>query len=63
MGLTAKEYVQNRIILEAKREAYFTDRTGKEVAYYLGFEDPAHFSKFFKNCTGISFSEFRSSVR
>ena len=63
IGLTAKEYIQNRIILEAKREAHFTDLSSKEIAYRLGFDDPAHFSKFFKNCTGMSFSDFRTSIR
>ncbi len=63
LGLTAKEYIQNRIILEAKREAHFTDLSSKEIAFRLGFDDPAHFSKFFKNCTGFSFSDFRASIR
>ncbi|HET6243559.1 MAG TPA: helix-turn-helix domain-containing protein [Bacteroidia bacterium] len=33
--------------------------TAKESAYELKFEDPAHFSKFFKNQTGITPSEFQ----
>ncbi len=62
MGMTAKEYIQNRIMLEAKREAYFTRLSSKNIAYELGFEDPAHFSKFFKNCAGESFSSFRNKI-
>ncbi len=62
LGITAKEYIQNRIILEAKREAQFTGVSGKEIAFHLGFEDPAHFSKFFRNCTGQSFSSFRDQI-
>jgi AraC-like DNA-binding protein len=34
----------------------------KEVADNLGFCDYAHFSKFFKNYSGISFSTFRKQV-
>ncbi|MCU0449575.1 MAG: AraC family transcriptional regulator [Bernardetiaceae bacterium] len=58
-GQAAKEFIQDRIMLEAKRLAHFTQQTTKEVAYQLGFDDPAHFSKFFKNCAGVSFSEFK----
>ena len=62
LGITAKEYIQNRIVLEAKREAYFTTLSSKEIAFHLGFEDPAHFSKFFKKCVGESFSSFRNRI-
>ncbi len=60
---TAKEHIQDRIMLSAKQAAYFSAETAKAVAYRLGFDDPAHFSKFFKNCAGESFSAFRQRVR
>lgn len=59
---TAKEYIQNRIILEAKRQYLFADTSVKEIGYTLGFEDPSHFSKFFKSYTGLSLQEFRETV-
>jgi AraC family transcriptional regulator, transcriptional activator of pobA len=59
LGKTAKEMIFDRIILEAKRLGLHTELTSKEIAYQLGFDDPSHFSKFFKNETGESFSEFR----
>ena len=59
---SAKDYIQNRIILEAKRLSLFTDKSIKEIGFELGFEAPAHFSKFFKNYTGMSFVEFKESV-
>jgi len=37
---------------------YFTDLSNKEIGYSLGFMEPAHFSAFFKNCTGHSPSNF-----
>src|SRR6202012_4472780 len=40
--------IQERIIMEAKRLLFYTDKTAKEVAYELGFESPGHFGKFFK---------------
>lgn len=55
----AKEYIQNRIILETKRLSIFTSKSNKEIGFELGFEDPSHFSKFFKTYTGNSIGEFR----
>ena len=51
--------IQERIIMEAKRLLFYTDRTAKEIAYDLGFEDAGHFGKFFKRNTGLSISEFK----
>ena len=51
--------IRNRLILEAKRYLHYTDKTGKEIAYELGFESPAHFSRFFKRYTGLSVSDFK----
>ena len=50
--------IQRRIILEAKRYLYYTDKSAKEVAANLGFTSAAHFSRFFKTGTGVNFSEF-----
>lgn len=60
IGKTAKEFIQERLNLEAKRLGIHTQLSTKEIAFSLGFEDPAHFSKFFKNHSGQSFSEFRT---
>ncbi len=60
-GTTPKDYIIKRIMTEAKRLALFTDTSAKDVAALLGFEDPAHFSKLFKNTETISFSEFRAN--
>ncbi|MFC4689912.1 helix-turn-helix domain-containing protein [Dokdonia genika] len=59
IGKTAKEYIQARIITEAKRLLYFTDVTTKEIAYEFGFNEPANFSAFFKNCTQMSPTTFK----
>jgi len=47
-GRTAKEYIQNRLITEARRLAHFTDLSSKEIGFKLGFQDPSHFAKFWK---------------
>lgn len=58
-GKTAKDFIHTRIIIEAKRMLYFSELSLKEIAYQLGFSEPANFSAFFKNGSGISPSEFR----
>lgn len=53
--------IQDRIVLEAKRQLLYTDKSSKEIAYELGFDDAAYFSSFFKKNANLSPSEFRSS--
>jgi AraC family transcriptional regulator, transcriptional activator of pobA len=58
-GYSASHHIQQRMVQEAKRLAMYSDANMKMVAYALGFEDPSHFSKFFKNAAGLNFSEFK----
>ncbi len=58
-GKSAKEIIQDRLLLEAKRLLLHTPWSIKEVAYKIGFEEPLHFSGFFKKKTGVSPSDFR----
>ncbi|PQJ22910.1 AraC family transcriptional regulator [Tenacibaculum sp. SG-28] len=59
IGKTAKEYIQSRILIEAKRLLYFTQFSNKEIAYQLGFSEPANFSAYFKKLSGFSPLHFR----
>lgn len=52
--------IQERIVLEAKRLLMYTDKSAKEIAFELGFEDAAYFSNFFKKNTETSPSDFRT---
>lgn len=61
IGKTAKEYIQARIITEAKRLLYFTELSNKEIGYALGFSEPANFSAFFKKHTQLSPLHFRQN--
>ena len=62
IGQSAKEYIQNRLVLEARRLSLFTSQSFKEIGFGLGFNDPSHFSKFFKSSTGRSLQEFKNRV-
>ncbi|RUT73641.1 helix-turn-helix domain-containing protein [Ancylomarina longa] len=62
-GITAGELIRNRVIKEAKKMLYSSDLNTKEIAYELGFQDPAYFSRFFKKYTNQTLSDFRSFVR
>jgi len=61
IGKTAKDYIQARIITEAKRLLYFTSLSNKEIGYELGFSEPANFSAFFKKNTQLSPSSFKKT--
>jgi len=58
-GHPAGYHIRQRIVLEAKRQATSPGTSMKEIAYHLGFDDIAHFSKFFKSVCGKNFSDFR----
>jgi YesN/AraC family two-component response regulator len=44
---TLTDLITERIVIEAKRELYLTDKSIKEVAYELGYNDEHYFSRFF----------------
>lgn len=58
---TPLKLIQERIVLEAKRQLLFTDKSIKTITFELGFEDMQSFSRFFKNLTTKSPKEFRIS--
>ena len=53
------QVINERIVLEAKRQLSYTNKTIDELAYELGYSDAAHFSKFFKKHVGDSPNGFR----
>ncbi|WP_448104328.1 helix-turn-helix domain-containing protein [Pedobacter panaciterrae] len=60
---TPSQLIQERIIVEAKRLLYYTDKSVKHITFELGFEDMAYFSNFFKKNMGLSPSDFRNSPK
>ena len=53
------QIIHQRIVLEAKRLLTYTDKTAKEIAYEVGFEDASHLSRLFKKYTSQSPSQFK----
>ena len=58
-GYSAGYHIRHRVVLEARRRAAYSDVSMKEIAYHLGFDDIAHFSKFFKTVYGKNFTAFK----
>ena len=59
---TLTNLIAERIIIEAKRELYLTNKPVKEIAYELGYDDEHYFSRFFKNNADISPQVYRDTV-
>ena len=59
-GKTVTQLIHDRIILEANRELIFSTKTIKTIAFELGFEDPAYFSRFYRGQMNESPAEFRT---
>lgn len=56
-GISPKDFLTNRLMIEAQRKLHYSRLSVKELAYELGFNDPDYFSRLFKKCTGKSVSE------
>ncbi|TVZ56442.1 transcriptional regulator, AraC family [Lutibacter sp. Hel_I_33_5] len=56
---TPLEFIKNRILLEAKRQLVYTNKTVKEIAFELGFNDPAYFTRFFTKAISKSPLQFK----
>lgn len=59
---TTTNLIVERIIIEAKRELYLTNKSIKEIAFDLGYEDEHYFSRFFKNNVDISPTVYRETA-
>ena len=58
-GVSALQLINQRLLLEAKRNLVYTTLTVYQVADSLGFSEPAYFSRFFKRATGMTPKAFR----
>lgn len=60
---TPSDVIQCRLMLEAKRLLRFGENSVKEIAYELGFEDPAYFTRFFKKHTSVCPTRYSEKER
>jgi AraC-like DNA-binding protein len=59
-GVSAQEYIQTKVINIAKERIFDVNKSISEIAYELGFKYPQHFTRLFKQKTGITPHEYRS---
>ena len=59
-GRNTIEHIHFFIIEQAKTSLLNSELNISEIAYNLGFEYPQHFTKLFKNKTGLNPSEYRN---
>jgi len=56
---TAKTFIDDYVILEAKRSIITTNKNIKEIAFDLGFDEVTNFTKFFKKKIGTNPKVFK----
>ncbi|MEJ5106742.1 helix-turn-helix domain-containing protein [Chryseobacterium sp. MYb328] len=61
-GKTTSQQITARVIQEANALLTHTDWNVSEIAYGLGFEEPAYFTNYFKKQTGITPNALRLSI-
>lgn len=61
-GMLPKDLISLQVIDEAKRRLVETNQDISVIAYNLGFDYPAHFSRLFKKITGLTPKEYRLKV-
>jgi len=60
-GFAAKEFIDRRVMLEAKRLLIHDELSAAQIATYLGFTSATNFTKFFRRHTGSSPGAFREA--
>jgi AraC family transcriptional activator of pobA len=60
-GRSPMQILDQRTLLEARRSLLYSNFSIAEIAYSVGFEDPAYFSRFFHRQVGISPRSYRKT--
>lgn len=63
LGISAKQYLINLKITEAKRLLIYSDYNVNEITFQIGLEDSSYFARIFKKKTGLSPSFFLKKYR
>ena len=62
-GAAPLEILQRRLLIEAERQLRYTALSVRQIAWHLGYTDPAYFSRFFTRAAGLSPRAFRNRQR
>lgn len=62
-GTTIGELSYKLLLTEGKKELLKGEKSVKEIAYYLGFNDQSYFSRFFRKRTGVTPQQFQQELR
>ncbi|MEZ0131559.1 helix-turn-helix domain-containing protein, partial [Flavobacterium sp. LBUM151] len=60
-GTTALDYIQSKLIDEAKTKIFDPDKSINEIAEELGFKYQQHFTRLFKQKTGMTPNEYKNT--
>ncbi|QNK64623.1 AraC family transcriptional regulator [Pedobacter sp. PAMC26386] len=62
-GSPVSYWIHQEVVLEAKRMLYYSDLSVKQIAFSLGYDDHAYFSRLFAKVSGTSAVKFRKDYR
>ncbi len=62
-GFSVLYWIQQEVMMEAKRLLYYSELNVKEIAHSLGYTDHSYFSRLFRKVTGTSALAFRQKYR
>lgn len=62
-GHPVSYHIQHRVILESQRLLYHSDKSVKEIATEMGYDDYSYFTRLFAKVTGMTASAFRNKNR
>lgn len=62
LGRSAARVIQDRLMIEARRDLVYTAMSISQISFRLGFTDPAYFSRFFAKRAGVSPSDYRAKA-
>lgn len=60
LGASAKDVIQDRLEVVARRMLLFSNDSAAQVSRRLGFADPSYFTRFFRRRTGMTPAAFRA---